>query len=271
MIQLSNFDEREFIKRACKFIQDKVKKSNTNGVVIGLSGGIDSAVVACLAVKALGADHVIGYRLPSTTTSDQDVFDARYIKDELDIRSPYISIDEIHKKMLETYKESDDDMNNTNEQVASSNLKPRIRMATLYYFAAKHNYLVIGTGNKTELALGYFTKYGDGGSDLLPIGNLYKEDVKKVAITLGVPDSIINKAPTAGLKEDQTDEEDLGLSYKILDRIIYLSEEEQNTPNDIADLLEIPISEVERIQKMIKNSEHKTQPIPKVKRAEEKY
>ncbi len=266
MINLPNFDEREFIERACEFIKAKVNESNTDGVVLGLSGGIDSAVVACLAVRALGPDKVRGYRLPTATTSDQDLFDARLLKDELDIESSYISIGDIHEQFIKTCNA--EEIPTKNEDIASANLKPRIRMSILYYFASIYNSLVIGTGNKTELSIGYFTKYGDGGSDLLPIGDLYKEDVKKVAIALGVPDSIINKAPTAGLWPGQTDEDELGITYPILDRILYLYLEENENMDDIADKLEISISEVERIINMVINSEHKRQPAPIISKYE---
>lgn len=266
MIELPNFDEREFIERVCEEINKKVDEANADGVVLGLSGGIDSAVVACLAVRALGSSNVIAYRLPSKTTSDEDLFDAKFLKDELDIKSPYIAIDEIHDIILKTCDESDDDTVCKNDDISAANLKPRIRMAILYYFASKHNYLVLGTGNRTELEIGYFTKFGDGGSDLLPIGDLFKEDVKKVAVTLGVPETIINKAPTAGLWADQTDEKELGLSYHKIDRILYLYLDEKNNPEDIADMLEISVDDVNKIIRLHDNAEHKRNKIPIVKK-----
>lgn len=260
MIDLPDFNENEFIKRACDFIKEKVNNSNSKGVVIGLSGGIDSTVVACLAVKALGSSNVRGFILPSLTTSDQDLFDAKLIKDELGIEANYISIGDIHDQFLKSCKL--DGLPQKNISLASGNLKPRIRMSILYYFATIYNSLVIGTGNKTELEIGYFTKYGDGGVDLLPIGDLYKEDVKKIAIALGVPDSIIKKAPTAGLWLGQTDENEIGMTYPILDRVLYLYLEEGYEIEYIADVLEIPSSEVERIINMVNNSEHKRSAIP---------
>lgn len=262
MINLPDFDDRDFVERACSFIKQKVEESNSEGVVLGLSGGIDSAVVACLAVRALGSSNVIAYRLPSKTTSDEDLFDAKLVKDELDIFSPYISIEDIHSYFLDVCSKSDDNEKGENDTIAAANLKPRIRMAILYYFAAKHNYLVLGTGNKTELEIGYFTKYGDGGSDLLPIGDLYKEDVRKVAQTLGVPETVITKAPTAGLWEGQTDEDEIGMTYDVLDRILYLYVDNNEDASSIADKLEIEKSEVERIIRMVENAEHKRNTAP---------
>lgn len=260
MIDLPDFDAKEFIMRTCIFIKNKVEESNSDGVVVGLSGGIDSTVVAALAVKALGSSHVRGYILPSLTTSDQDLFDAKLIKEGLDIETEYISIADVYDQFLKTCE--NDELPQKNKSLASANLKPRIRMTILYYYASIYNSLVIGTGNKTELQIGYFTKYGDGGVDLLPIGDLYKEDVRKVAIELGVPDSIINKAPTAGLWPGQTDESELGMTYPILDRVLYLYLEKNYDLDYIADILEIPSSEVERIVNMVHNAEHKRQMAP---------
>ncbi len=260
MINLPDFNIDEFIGRACTFIQDKVEESNSDGVVIGLSGGIDSTVVAYLAVQALGSDRVKGYIMPSLTTSDQDVFDAQLIQDVIDVETSYISISEIHDEFLSSCIH--DGCRKEHRNLASANLKPRIRMTILYYYATLNNYLVIGTGNKTELMVGYFTKYGDGGVDILPIGDLYKEDVNKLAKALGVPDSIINKSPTAGLWPGQTDENEIGMTYPTLDRLLYLYLEEEYDIDTIADVLEIPYGEVERIIDMIHNSAHKREPIP---------
>lgn len=255
MIDLPDFDADAFIEKACQFIQEKVETSNSNGVVIGLSGGIDSTVVACLAVKALGANNVKGFILPSTSTSDEDLFDAELIKTELDIECEFISIEDFVDNFLSIC--SDEKLPDEYKELALMNVKPRIRMTILYYYAAIYNSLVIGTGNKTEIQLGYFTKYGDGGVDLLPIGDLYKQDVQSVARKLNVPESIIDKAPTAGLKPNQTDESEIGLSYPIIDRILYLYLEKNLSNDEISDLLDISLNDVERIIKMVKNSKHK--------------
>lgn len=260
MIDLPDFDVDEFIERACEFIKEKVETSNSDGVVIGLSGGIDSTVVACLAVRALGANNVKGFILPSASTSDEDLFDAELVKTELDIECEFIYIDDFIDNFLTVC--SNEKLPDENKELAVMNVKPRIRMTTLYYYAAIYNSLVIGTGNKTEIQLGYFTKYGDGGVDLLPIGDLYKQDVQCVAKKLKVPDSIINKAPSAGLKPNQTDESEIGLTYPIIDRILYLHLEKNHSCNEVSDLLEIPQNDVKRIIKMFKNSEHKRSTAP---------
>ena len=175
MIDLPEFDADVFIEEACGFIKQKVDESNSNGVVLGLSGGIDSTVVACLAVKALGSHNVKAFVVPSSTTSDQDLFDADLIKTMLDIQVEYILLDDIFEQFLSLC--DIDYLPTDNRKLAEMNVKPRLRMTLLYYFAAIYRCLVIGTGNKTEYYVGYFTKYGDGGVDLSPIADLYKQEV----------------------------------------------------------------------------------------------
>ncbi len=255
MINLPDFDAKIFIDKACKFIKDNVENANCNGVVLGLSGGIDSAVVAYLAVKSLGKSNVRAFILPSKTTSKQDLDDALLVKEKLGIYGDIISIEDFHVNFLNSC--NNESIPQANATLASANIKPRIRMSILYYYAAIYNSLVLGTGNKTELSVGYFTKYGDGGVDLLPIGNLYKEEVVKVAKELEVPQSIIEKPPTAGLLPEQTDEKELGMTYHVLDRLLYLYIDEKNDAQTISNKLQIEISEVERVIKLYENSEHK--------------
>jgi NAD+ synthase len=264
MIDLPKFDVDVFIEDACDFIKQKVEESNSNGVVLGLSGGIDSTVVACLAVKALGSHNVKAFVMPSSTTSDEDLFDANLIKTMLDIQVEYILLDDIYEKFLSLCNR--DHLPSDNKKLARMNVKPRLRMTFLYYFASIYNSLVIGTGNKTEFYVGYFTKHGDGGVDLAPIADLYKEDVKLLAKKLGVPASIIDKAPSAGLTSNQTDEEELGLSYYYVDRIVYLYVDMNMDAEKISQELDISLNDVEHIIKLIDSSEHKRLKAPILKK-----
>lgn len=181
--------------------------------VLGLSGGIDSAVVAYLLVEAIGSESVHVMILPSSTNTTEDLNQARALAEKLKIKVTEIPIDGIEKAYMEV-------TDNFNSSYTLGNLKSRIRMNLLYGKANELEALVVGTGNKSELMVGYFTKYGDGGVDLLPIGNLYKYQVRALASALGVPAEIISKTPTAGLVEGQADEDELGMTYIEMDEIL---------------------------------------------------
>ncbi|NLC76196.1 MAG: NAD(+) synthase [Clostridia bacterium] len=205
------------------WMQEKVQAAGGKGAVFGLSGGIDSAVVAGLCTRAFG-DHALAVIMPCYS-AQEDVEHALLVAKTF--RLPYLIVDlnntydalagELRAKMLQGAE---------NKEIALANLKPRLRMTTLYYYAACFNYLVMGTGNRSEIAVGYFTKYGDGGVDLEPIGHLLKQEVVALADYLGVPKEIIDKAPAAGLWEGQTDEQELGFSYADLDRYLKYGEAE---------------------------------------------
>jgi NAD+ synthase len=183
------------------------------GVVLGLSGGIDSAVAARLAVDALGADRVGAVLLPSGGRPDPLEPETVAYAEGLGIAHRTVRLGPIQDAFRAALPEVED-------RVTRGNTTARIRMAVLYALARESQRLVLGTGNKTELLLGYFTKYGDGGVDLLPLGDLYKTQVRALAETLDVPAAIRGRAPSAGFWEGQTDEEEIGLSYSEVDRVL---------------------------------------------------
>ncbi|OIO18715.1 MAG: NAD(+) synthetase [Candidatus Magasanikbacteria bacterium CG_4_9_14_0_2_um_filter_41_10] len=222
------------------FLKTYVQEKPT---VIGLSGGIDSAVVAFLAVTALGKDNVHGYILPSSTNANEDATLATEVATSLGVSYETVSIEPI----LDAFKTS---LEGLTTQHAIGNLKARIRMSILYTKANSIDGMVLGTGNKTECMIGYYTKYGDGGVDLLPIADLYKHEVRALAKELGVPQDIIEKKPTAGLWKGQYDEDEIGMSYDTLDGILETIETNGNTTAFDA-------SNVKRVQQMIEISEHK--------------
>ena len=239
------------------FVKDMVKNANANGVVLGLSGGIDSSLVATLCVRALGKDKVLGIIMPEKNSNPMDKEHAELIAKKLGIKYIVSDITDILKAFgaggYVPTKEFD--------KLADGNLKPRIRMCILYYFANKNNLLVAGTSNKSEIYMGYGTKYGDLGSDFLLIGNLFKTEVRELAKYLDVPDEIINKAPSAGLWEGQTDEAELGITYELLDKILMRIENNMDKET-ISKELNIPISKIDDILKRIELNKHKSQPLP---------
>lgn len=195
------------------WLHDEVAASGGNGVVFGLSGGIDSAVVAGLALRAC-PQTTMGVLLPCHS-DPQDAADAHLVAKALRLTTATVDLGPVFDLLLRTLAAARPDMRG--DRVAVANLKPRLRMITLYAYANRLRYRVLGTGNRSELTVGYFTKHGDGGVDLLPLGELTKTEVRGLARHLGVPQPIIDKPPSAGLWAGQTDEGEMGLTYDELD------------------------------------------------------
>ncbi|MGZ7048696.1 MAG: NAD+ synthase [Methanobacterium sp.] len=242
------------VDEICNFIKSKLKESKTDGLVIGLSGGLDSSTVAYLSAKIIDGDKILGLVLPSETTSSEDIEDAINVAKILGIKYKIINIDDLIAPFPKICPEC------SKSHLANGNLKARIRMMVLYYHSNSMNRLVAGTGNRTELLVGYFTKYGDGGVDILPIGGLYKTEVREISKYLGIPKNIIEKAPTAGLWSNQTDEEELGIKYELLDKILYLMVDKKQNTEEVSKRLKISHDEVLRIKKMEEKSKHKLYP-----------
>lgn len=226
------------------FIKGFVKKG-----VIGLSGGIDSSLVAYLSAEAIGPENIYGLIMPSDSNTVEDEIYAKGVALDLGIKYDVINITPV----AESFSKSSEYFN---DRLSVGNLKARIRMCYLYGYANSNSALVIGTDNKTEGEIGYFTKYGDGGTDINPIGDLYKTQVRQVAKDIGVPEIIINRAPTAGLWDGQTDEDELGIIYELLDKIL-LGRDLGYTKMTVANVLEIDLEKVEEIERMRSSTYHK--------------
>ena len=241
-----------------RFIRDYFAAAGAKDAVIGLSGGLDSAVVAALAARALGPTRVHAYALPSKTNVPADLDDARAVANILGISLETRDIQPLVDAALKS-------LGGEKTVAVVANVMARSRMILLYAEAQRHKALVLGTGNKSELLTGYFTKHGDGGSDLLPIGDLYKTQVRELAPHLGIPSSIIAKPPTAGLFQGQTDEADLGMAYTKLD-LVLLGLEVDLPPERIAKEAGVAASEVARLETVRRRSQHKRQapPMPKL-------
>jgi NAD+ synthase len=198
-------------KNIVSWLKKQVKEAGAKGIVMGLSGGVDSAVVAALAKEAVGKNNLLALLLPCYSHG-QDEQDAKIVARKLGIKIKKVDLSKVFNILTAILPEAGG--------LAKHNLKPRLRMLVLYYFANKLNYLVCGTGNKSEAMVGYFTKYGDGGVDMLPIADLLKKEVRQLARELKIPEHVITKPPTAGLWQGQTDEGEMGLTYAELDEIL---------------------------------------------------
>jgi len=229
-------------KKIVNWIKAQVKQAKAKGIVLGLSGGLDSSVVLALAKEAVGKAKVLALILPCESHPG-DLKDARLVAKKLGITTKTIDLSKICRDLLQVLPHAG--------KLALANLKPRLRMLVLYYFANKLNYLVCGTGNKSEIMTGYFTKHGDGATDILPIGDLTKTEVRILARELGIPSHIITKPPTAGLWAGQTDEGEMGITYPELDDILGRLEKKKKHI--------LSSEKVNKVKVMIKRSEHKRQ------------
>ena len=246
--------ERE---RITSFIQDQVDRHDADGVVLGLSGGVDSTAVAHLAVEALGREAVHGVILPRDINSDANMSDAERVADDLGITYDVIDIDDIVEEFLaiEAGEDASDEDGWENRYIG--NTSARVRMTVNYLIANRENKLVLGTGNRVELGLGYVTKYGDGGVDCNPIGNCYKQQVRQLAADLGADAELVQKTPTGGMVDYETDEEEIGVEYDTIDAIIALAIDGTVPTAAAADIADTTPETVEHIREMYRENEHK--------------
>lgn len=240
--EISAINPEKVTENLTEWIKERVSEADKEGGVVGLSGGLDSAVTAALLYRAF-PQNSLGVVLPCESNS-ADREDAYLVAEKIGIAVEEVVLDEIFQKLLTRLQHIEPGQ----DKIAAANIKPRLRMTALYYLAARREALVIGTDNWSELITGYFTKHGDGGIDIAPLGRLVKTEVRELAHYLGIPEKIINRRPSAGLWKGQTDEDELGMSYEQIDRYILTGEAEKMVE--------------EKVEKLKTNSRHKIEPPP---------
>ncbi|MCM3742211.1 NAD(+) synthase [Oceanobacillus luteolus] len=243
----------EQIELIVKWLRERAEDAKAKGLLVGVSGGLDSAVVANL-IKLAYPDNSLGVIMP-IQTSEKNIQDAIDVTTACGIEELTIDLTDTHTNMYQTISnglQENNSFSQGQDQLANANLRARLRMSTLYTIAAHRNYLVVGTDNASEWYTGYFTKYGDGGVDILPLVDFTKTEVREMAKVLGVPEKIIKKVPSADLWEEQTDEMEMGITYAVIDA--YLKGET------------IPEADKVLIESMHEKSQHKRESLPMYRR-----
>ena len=242
-----------------EFIRSVVDDAGADGAVIGLSGGIDSTLTAHLAVEALGEGAVRGLVLPSEVNTDDNMSDAERVAEMLDVEYDVVDIEPIVEAFFEAAPMENVDGRTDSDpmRTAAGNVRVRTRGVLNYFVANAESRIVLGTGNRSETLTGYFTKYGDQAVDCNPIGNLYKRQVRQLASHIGVPEDLVEKAPSAEMWAGQTDEEEMGLGYDLLDAILVLHLDGPLSTSATANTLDVDESVVDRVDELYAQSEHK--------------
>ena len=249
-------DPDETIDRIVRFLGTHSERIGARHLVVGMSGGLDSSVTAALCAKALGGKNTLGLCLPEAETkSMRSIQDAREVAGKFGISFKILDMTSLVHSASDLLHPS----KKKESVVPYGNLKSRLRAMILYYFANTRKGLVVGTGDKSEIMLGYFTKYGDGACDIQPIADLYKSSVRDLAAHLGIPRRVFSKPSSPELWPGQTAEDELGLQYSKLDSILWRLERWM-PPGEISEELGIPLTVVERVRRRWLQSEHKRRP-----------
>jgi len=245
-----NFDEAQ--KRICRFIKEYVENAEAKGIVLGLSGGIDSTTVAALSSLAIGGEKVLGLMLPEKENFNQkDIDDAKVIAKQFHIETQVCDMTEALESLYKAIPVFDH-----SDRLCKGNIKARTRMIYLYYYANKQNRIVCGSSDKSETMMGYFTKWGDAAADITPIMDLYKTQVRKLAIHLEIPKDLALKPSTPALWPNQLAETELGIKYETLDLILYGLERFMSV-QEIAEQLNIKKAIVDKVKRRWLANEHK--------------
>jgi len=246
--EITKKDYQSIQNKIERFLTEEVTQRQSSGVIFGLSGGIDSAVIALLCAKSLKGKSLALLMPDSKITPRTDTEDALKLVDKMGLDYKLIDISSVHSEYSK-YLEPN--------PLALGNLRARIRSNILYYYANSKNLLVLGSSDRSEYLIGYFTKFGDGAADLLPIVSLYKTQIREFAKYLGVPDSIISKKSSPGLWQGHLAEDEIGLSYEEIDLILHCITDKNLSLQETASLTKVDLSVVDKIHKLYKKSEHK--------------
>lgn len=254
-----NIDYNTVEKLLADFLSKYLEGSRSKGFVIGLSGGLDSSTTLALAVRSVGPERVVALIMPDKdVTPEEDIIDAVEFAKDLKVKYHVVEISkaiELFKHLIPVYEDDEKD------RVPLGNLRARVRMCILYYYANKLNYLVLGASDRSEYLIGYFTKYGDGGVDIAPLITLYKTQVREFAKYLGVPKRIIMKPSAPRLWKNHLAEEELGIKYEDIDLILSAYMDLRITKKDIPKVVGVNKNVVDRVLNMYRVSIHKRQPI----------
>ena len=249
---LLEIDFYEAQKRICRFIQEYVENAGAKGIVIGLSGGIDSGTIAALSSLAIGGKNVLGLMLPEQENFIQkDIDDAKFVAEQFHLETQVCDMSNALSGIYDAVPVFDQ-----TDRLCKGNVKARTRMIYLYYYANKQNRIVCGSSDKSETMMGYFTKWGDAAADIAPIMDLYKTQVRKLALHLGIPKDLALKPSTPALWPNQLAESELGIKYETLDLMLY-GLERFMTPEEVAEQLDIEKVMVEKVKTRWLANEHK--------------
>ena len=253
-IIMPRLDFEKITDEIARFIRNLVQEAIAKGVVIGLSGGVDSSLVATLCVRSLDQTRVLGILMPTNFTPQEDVDDAIALAEWLGIRTKMINVQHLHGAFTQTLERENTE---PRSRVPVANVLARIRMTLLYYYANRNNYLVAGTGDRSEDLIGYFTKHGDGGVDFLPISHLYKTQVRALAKYLGVPERIAYKPSSPQLYPGHQAIDELPINYEQLDLVLVGLYDKTLSPHEVSQSTGIPLNVVNEVQQRVKTLKHK--------------
>ena len=249
---LLEIDFSETQKRICRFIKEYAENAGAKGIVLGLSGGVDSGTIAALSSLAIGGENVLGLMLPEKENFKQkDIDNAKVVAEQFHIKTQVCDISDALSGLYSAIPVFDQ-----SDRLCKGNVKARTRMIYLYYYANKQNRIVCGSSDKSETMMGYFTKWGDAAADIVPIMDLYKTQVRKLAIHLGIPQELALKPSTPALWPNQLAESELGIKYETLDLLLY-GLERFMTPEEVAEQLDLEKVMVEKVKSRWLANEHK--------------